>query len=733
MDATTNPWSYHQPDQSIPRKENGDLTAGVLQNMIRERRTTRTGRIKLENREVQTSPVVNSRRREASGNGSRQASISSARPGLQKEMGLREMQEHITRIDKQNFDLKLEVFHRKQRNEVLEKKLADMEGLETSYEELQASHDALLLKFDQHQLVLDDAVAQICDLEVENEELQMALGRQGLGTMRSSSSELVHQHASNPQQHQVCTVASVRGDGSGHSNGDLQAFKRPSDSECFSTGKTEPLDMYSMEPNAAKIRRPNASLLSLDQSESLLSNGSEDDQEQLDQLLLQSHRLSILSESGFSSIYGSPRDLARTPSPQDGHSPRDLSSQNPPAGSSPRKISVEGRDNGVMQNNARPSTLRNQQKSSANNSDRYSSIGYMLEKIPSAPSCRLQGSASQAGQLSSPSKVNDERFENFSPERRTKKLAQSNASSTNSPSNYVGGMLPPTPETMSTATVGGGSSTQSVITEKSLYDQGHRGGRAFASLALNYGRPSTSESMTSRGSVSQDGVSANAALTQYDDEVHSTQGEKSETDLGSCALDENRAFPFLGGQSHPDGVIGASRRRRPPLIPQSASMFNKDGSAITEQTRAFSYHLSRPPQKTPPVSPTHQRTPAPKPTGMPSKRIPHDDLNLSPKKHYHGSGISQTSSTQRTARNPFALLRRNKSQNANTIPASEDINSPAQTHAVRSNSLSRPQKQTPDPTAGKSGKSQPQSYASRLRGKMLARTGSLSSLANFRL
>ncbi|RAK97581.1 uncharacterized protein BO80DRAFT_448198 [Aspergillus ibericus CBS 121593] len=108
------------------------------------------------------------------------------------EMGVREMGEYVSKINKQNFDLKLEIFHRTQQITALGKKLqrmASMEeelqrlrGLEDEVQELRdaesdnqrlrESNEQLRQEIDRRDQAITEAVSMICLLETKVAQLQ---------------------------------------------------------------------------------------------------------------------------------------------------------------------------------------------------------------------------------------------------------------------------------------------------------------------------------------------------------------------------------------------------------------------------------------------------------------------------------------------------------------------------------------------------------------------------------
>ncbi|RMJ21397.1 hypothetical protein PHISP_07729, partial [Aspergillus sp. HF37] len=109
-----------------------------------------------------------------------------------REMGMRETDQYISKINKQNFDLKLEVFHRTQQNagiarklehmNELEEELRRLRGLEDELQELRnaeeenqrlrESNDMLYSEIGKRDHAVTEAVELICQLEAKVEELE---------------------------------------------------------------------------------------------------------------------------------------------------------------------------------------------------------------------------------------------------------------------------------------------------------------------------------------------------------------------------------------------------------------------------------------------------------------------------------------------------------------------------------------------------------------------------------
>lgn len=112
-----------------------------------------------------------------------------------RTMGARELEDHVDKLSKQNFDLKLEVYHRRAKIDELELRMAGMHRLEEDNLELQEVNEELVSELEKRDRAVDEAVVLICDLEDRvrglEEELRMAKMSTQLSmmTLREESEE----------------------------------------------------------------------------------------------------------------------------------------------------------------------------------------------------------------------------------------------------------------------------------------------------------------------------------------------------------------------------------------------------------------------------------------------------------------------------------------------------------------------------------------------------------------
>ncbi|TEY74615.1 hypothetical protein BOTCAL_0072g00110 [Botryotinia calthae] len=125
-------------------------------------------------RDVQSSPI----HRRSGGSGfvqereeRRPSSSGVGQPQGKKAMGVKQMEEAVSTLHKQNFDLKLELFHRRQRQEILESEVEQLRNQVKQQAEMQEINDALLKELEKRDQAVEQAVGLICELEAKVERL----------------------------------------------------------------------------------------------------------------------------------------------------------------------------------------------------------------------------------------------------------------------------------------------------------------------------------------------------------------------------------------------------------------------------------------------------------------------------------------------------------------------------------------------------------------------------------
>lgn len=446
-------------------------TSALLQDMLREKKAqtqikktynaSNGYKSGLDDRDIQSSPIASMSARDRLDTHSRRGSGIGVRSvTMPKEMGIREMEEYISKINKQNFDLKLEVFHRRQRTEILEAKVEKLQQLEGDNQELQSINEDLLLELEKRDVAIQEAVSLICELEAKNEELQAAVVKMDFSHSSSSSEREPAKQENEIMASPLSTISGTEQNGrSCHTDIGVQAhLKVPSEHSLAAPDTLSPPKSISARRIPSFLRDMtrgtnvlrsmyssdgNASFVSLGRPVSLFSG--DDDDDCMDPL---SPRLSILSESGFESIYGGHKD--QTFGETDGED--DIAEPHLPklpGGNTQR----ESRLHRWLDERNMPRTPS--PKSTAN--DKVSSIGEVLSQAPTSFRDRNSAETTLVGQQPRVQRVPEKRHSkrSRSPEKRT-------ASPTFAGPIFGSPALPPTPpDTMSTATLDANSSNGS--------------------------------------------------------------------------------------------------------------------------------------------------------------------------------------------------------------------------------------------------------------------------------
>ncbi|KAK2815379.1 hypothetical protein FQN49_008080, partial [Arthroderma sp. PD_2] len=199
-------------------------TSALLQNLINEQRASRGPRAssacehhvesspRAQNPDPNTNanPAANTQSEDSASE--KQRRINNAlSAGLKqpREMGIREMDQYVSKMNKLNFDLKLEIFHRTQQVTTLEKKLEKMQeleeqvqqmemmdqeieelrGVEEDNQRLRESNEELRCELDKRDQAVNEAVELICQLEAKLETLEAQREDERPSTARPYSSD----------------------------------------------------------------------------------------------------------------------------------------------------------------------------------------------------------------------------------------------------------------------------------------------------------------------------------------------------------------------------------------------------------------------------------------------------------------------------------------------------------------------------------------------------------------
>ncbi|KAI9756465.1 MAG: hypothetical protein M1815_003563 [Lichina confinis] len=311
------------------KAEDRRMSDGPIPNArhARESPGPKAGPSLVDDRLVQSSPTY----RDGDGRARSQGRRASA-PGWKRSMGARESEEYISSVHKQNFDLKLELFHRRQRVAALEDKVERLSRLEADNAELQDVNEQLLHELEKRDTVIEEAVGMICALEGKIESLKSSTAApasprpsahktssSGWTPTSPSSSSL---SASMAGQRAVAGLESDIRAGIVRSLGktgraldtvaDEPVSRRPpparSQSYLASKGRGSTA-LRSLFAAGERERQPSSRSRAPSNSDTALTadsmtGGSDDDDDEEVPEMPDSPRLSVLSESSFLSVYG---------------------------------------------------------------------------------------------------------------------------------------------------------------------------------------------------------------------------------------------------------------------------------------------------------------------------------------------------------------------------------------------------------------------------------------------
>ena len=671
-------------------------TSALLQDMLREKKA-QTHRVKktydplnarkdgTDGRQAHSSPVTS---REKPGAAARHGSgMGSRQPSLPKEMGMKEMEQHLSKINKQNFDLKLEVFHCRQRNEILEAKVDNMEALEADNAEMQTINEDLLLELEKRDVAIQEAVNLICELEAKIEEMGEA--------------EMYFRGSSSRTPQAIVADVAV-GDAEG-SSPDSQQRPDSNNTQDSARPDTSPAQPHALSPVAnttarripsfLKEKRKSTNVLrslysydgSIGRPGSAFSMDDEEDEE--DGNMISSPRLSILSESGFMSIYGDAKE-------SDGSNLRQPKaskiSEEAPARAVRSPLSQENQREARLQKwveeRDRPTTPTRAPSPKAGHNDRFSSIGEVLEDVPSAT--KEDGTHEHD---TAEEKVRSAR----SPRKSDRKGARGHQRMPSSPTfggpMFGGAILPPTPGTMSTATIAASSSTPSIVTEKSLLDGTPLPAKGYSTLIPD-ARPQSSDSdlaiMLGNTLAAEDDSDREAGSQRSNKSSRATRPSlaTSNTDTifsgeGYATIQPSRTLSYPSPHSRPRRASTQLHLtpKKSTDEPSSSCTQNERSRAtvtptrnIIRETTSRSPHTKQPNITPVPGSANQQGDTDTKPGRSGSLRAKTNQLSLTPSQPTHRSVASR-------------LFRRSNSHSAQ-VPAGAQYNPPSRPPVIRETS-----------------------------------------------
>lgn len=618
----------HTNDMSdIEANDGSNPSSKLLQDLLREKKAQSRKIEKAHNanprlglgrnnslplREAQSSPIASAANRDFSATHGRRTSHFERMDSLTpKEWGIRELDEvseigptygkwhanieqQFAKLNKENFNLKLEVSQRRKRQEILDAKLERLPALEANNGELQSINEALLRELQKRDQAIKEAVELICELEEKLEAADSSKGDPGLYSphsgLKSPASNETQDIPSSPPLDAKSSASPhsdpyIEDEGDGIS--DIPSTHPTSTSPLDSACTIEPLKSARKTPSFIRDKKrstralrglylnnesfnSNLSLISLARPNSIFGRDDIQGETDTDSFALNSPRLSVLSESSFLSVYGKQKDSDQASDGQEeeqhgfplsGYSNRSL---HPTHDGARLQDQIDERN--------KPSTpSRNSTRGRPK--DPFTSIGKVLHDAPSRGQKQHQRSLDQ---------VHDD-------------LSLHNAGHTLLKMPSLGGpifggdVLPPTPDTMSTHRKDANSSTPSIITEKSLLDGTPYLAKNISALVPET-HPYTLNDIDAFKRSNASGFSLDADMGYSEAESESVQVEQSD----SGAFEKGQSFAqstFMGGSSKASRLNGISLPTRPPLTTYATDMmFNGEGyDAVQSSQRTISY------------------------------------------------------------------------------------------------------------------------------------------------
>ncbi|KAL9001296.1 MAG: hypothetical protein Q9169_000187 [Polycauliona sp. 2 TL-2023] len=503
-------------------------------------------------RQAQSSPIGSSA---ATKPQSRKVSC----PTVPKNMGLRAIEEQMSKLQKQNFDLKLETHHHRQRTEALEMKAAKAGDLETQNAELRRINDEQRLELDMRELAIGEAASAIRYLHAKITRLESQQQRKNRPV-----APIENQHANTEvrEDHQLLgstsifpSSSSVKSSGSVVVSTGQQILQRycqekearllrsPSSLNNDKPSTTTPRDLFQshdLGSTANGYRPTNTSVLSLDRAGSPFSQNDFAETTDEDHLSPLRRQLSLLSESSFVSVYGLQKDegtpdvtpkMAAEANSQNGKVHHWIEHKDHPA--SPSKFSTTSVD-----------------------SDPFFSIAKMLK--PNRPTSR------KVPHLASPPRSTAHHQHNNQHNNPQRYEKSSTKPSIVAPT-FGSNALPPTPGTMSSATLGGKSSDHSMIVDKSTHDGASRPTTAHMSC-LSHQRSNSSE---------QNGVTKSVKRVSFEDDTDCSRQRRSfEDDTESSRQRRSSIQQATVPASKPSQTLTSRLFRRSPPTATKALIFS---------------------------------------------------------------------------------------------------------------------------------------------------------------
>ncbi|KAG6256240.1 hypothetical protein E4U23_002555 [Claviceps purpurea] len=179
--STDYPRTMSRPTSSPPRRdsiESSSVSTFLQEKLERERKVELEKQAQLQSSLSRPSPDINapaelgralgSPLKASPSVGNRPASSAGYENVGKKGHGVKEMEQVISTLHKQNFDLKLELYHRRERQNTLEARLDSLEHDKARMEDV---NDRLLIELEKRDKAVEEAVAMIINLETKVDRL----------------------------------------------------------------------------------------------------------------------------------------------------------------------------------------------------------------------------------------------------------------------------------------------------------------------------------------------------------------------------------------------------------------------------------------------------------------------------------------------------------------------------------------------------------------------------------
>lgn len=497
--------------------------------------------------------------------------------------------QYVSKINKQNFDLKLELFHRRQKTEALEAKLERLDMLERDNKELQEINEELLRELEKRDGAVREAVVLICDLEARLDAIEPMVADLPRSKTTPEPESRPFDEPGDPSEQLLSQVDSAlpstplttrmlddrkesRAARSPADRSTPGVEKPPWRTPSFlKEKKTSTQALRSLYSSDGYSTPGNPSVFSLPRPGSLFVADEQKPEADPDSVMLNSPRLSMLSESSFLSVYGKAKGSDLISAKKKERRPYDESSSE----------------------DERP--LQDNKQSNPN-------IHKWMNESKRTPPRRRFANERRGDQFSSIDEVVDDRPNETQPLHRARQMLPQSPSRQKreepvsfQPLPPLGGtmfghdVLPPTPDTMSTSNIEAHSTAPSIITEKSLMDGTPFGANNYRPFAPEE-RPQTAESSGNPFKLDPIPIFDDEdTVRKSDGEYDSTHVAQSDADtIGNPQVPHPRSA-FMNGSLNSKRQVSAVPVRPSLTSYATDMMFNGEGYGSVQPGRTMSY------------------------------------------------------------------------------------------------------------------------------------------------